>query len=231
MILSIGHRGAAALEPENTLRSFNKAIELRVDFVEFDVHRCKSGEIVVIHDEAVDRTTNGKGFVSEMTLQELKKLDAEKGEKIPTLQEAIDCCKGKAKIYIEIKAKGVEEDVVAAAVKNGIVNETIVKSFFHECSKNVKDIAAAKKIPLKTGILLVGNPVNIVDVARAAKADYVSANHNFVDERMASAIKKAGLGLTVWNCDTEHDIKRMMKLNVDAIGSNKPDLLMKVLGR
>ncbi len=231
MVQAIGHRGAAFLEPENTLRGFRKAIEIGVDYVEFDVHRCRTGELVVIHDETVDRTTNGRGFVAELTLQQLENLDAGKGEKIPTLQEAIECCKGKVKMLIEIKAKGIEEDAVSAIAKNGIVNDAVVKSFFHEYSKNVKEIAAARKIPLKTGILIVGNPVNIVDVAKAAKADYVSANHYFVDERMAAAVKKAGLGMTVWNCDTERDIGRMLKLNVDMIGSNRPDLLMKSLGK
>src|SRR3989338_86923 len=97
---TMGHRGAAALEPENTLRGFRRAIELGVDYVEFDVHCCKSGELVVIHDETVDRTTNGKGFVADLTLQQLKKLDAGKSETIPTLQEAIDTCKCKIKMYI-----------------------------------------------------------------------------------------------------------------------------------
>lgn len=231
MIYTIGHRGAAALEPENTLCGFRKAIELGLDYVEFDVHRCKSGELVVIHDETVDRTTNGKGLVAEMTLQQLKKLDAGKGEKIPTLQEVIDVCKGKIKMYIELKAKGLEEDVVAAIINNKIVDDVMVKSFFHEYSKNVKEIAIAKKLQLKTGILIVGNPVNIVEVAKAAKADFVSANHYFVDERMAKLLKNAGLGVTVWNCDNEYDINRMVKLGVDMIASNKPDLLIKVLNR
>ncbi|MBI3036419.1 hypothetical protein HYY73_01500 [Candidatus Woesearchaeota archaeon] len=231
MTQTIGHRGAAALEPENTLRGFRKAIELGVDYVEFDVHRCKSGELVVIHDETVDRTTNGKGFVADLTLQQLKKLDAGKGETIPTLQEAIDICKGKVKMYIELKAKELEDDIVAAILENGIVEDVIVKSFFHEYSKKVKEIAAAKKLPLKTGILIVGNPVNIVEVAKAAKADFVSSNHYFTDERMAKLVKQAGLGMTVWNCDTEYDIQRMLELNVDMIASNRPDLLLKVLQR
>lgn len=231
MIKTIGHRGAAALEPENTLRGFRKAIELGLDYVEFDIHRCKSGELVVMHDETVDRTTNGNGFVKDLTLQQLKKLDAGKGEQIPTLQEAIDCCKEKIKMCIELKAARLENDTVAEIIDNNVVESSMVKSFFHEYSKNVKEIAAAKNLQLKTGILIVGNPVDIVEVAKAAKADFVSANHCFVDGRMVKLLKNAGLGITVWNCDNEHDIQRMLKLNVDMIASNRPDLLMKVLGR
>lgn len=231
MIQTIGHRGAAALEPENTLRGFTKAIEIGVDYVEFDIHRCKSGELVVIHDETVDRTTDGKGFVADLTLQQLKKLDAGKGEKIPTLQETINCCKGKVKMQIELKAYGLEEDTVAAIKRNNIATDVMVISFYHKFIRKVKEIAAAKKIAVKTGALIVGNPANPVAVVKDAKADFLSANQNFTDERMVKELKKAGFGITVWNCDTEQDIKRLAGLEVEMIGSNRPDLLLKALGR
>ena len=81
-IIKVGHRGASGYEPENTLLAFKKAIEIGADMIELDVRRCKSGELVVIHDETVNRTTNGKGEVSEKTLTELKGLEMEKGERI-----------------------------------------------------------------------------------------------------------------------------------------------------
>ncbi|MEM2913929.1 MAG: glycerophosphodiester phosphodiesterase family protein, partial [Candidatus Bathyarchaeia archaeon] len=87
-MLKVGHRGARAYEPENTLRSFKKAIDLGVDAVELDVRRTKDNELVVIHDAEVDKTTNGKGLVNMLTLREIKQLDTKKGEKIPTLEEA-----------------------------------------------------------------------------------------------------------------------------------------------
>lgn len=89
-MLKIGHRGARAYEPENTLRSYKKAIELGVDAVELDVRKTKDNEIVVIHDPDVDKTTDGKGLFSELTLNEIKHLNTEKGEKIPALEEALD---------------------------------------------------------------------------------------------------------------------------------------------
>src|SRR6056297_2287931 len=106
MVLKIGHRGAMGYEPENTLRSFKKAIELNVDMVELDVYVCSSGELVVIHDDKVDKTTNGKGYVSEKSFDELRKLDAGMGEKIPTLQEVLDLIDKRAKVNIELKGKG-----------------------------------------------------------------------------------------------------------------------------
>lgn len=94
MVLRIGHRGAAGYEPENTLRSFKTALRLGAEMTELDVHICGTGELVVIHDESVDRTTDGSGFVRDMTLDELKSLDAGKGEKIPTLNEVFSTLRG-----------------------------------------------------------------------------------------------------------------------------------------
>ena len=104
----IAHRGASYFEPENTLRSFRRAVEMGADRVEVDVRLSKDNKLVVIHDPRVDRTTNGTGRVKDMTLQELKSLDAGKGEKIPTLQEVIDALKD-TKLVIEMKIPGIEE--------------------------------------------------------------------------------------------------------------------------
>ena len=108
-ILKIGHRGAAGLEPENTLRSFGKAISLGVDAVEFDLHKCKTGELVAIHDSSVNRTTNGIGLVADLTLAELKLLDAGAEETIPTFSEILDFINKRVKVFIEIKEKGIAE--------------------------------------------------------------------------------------------------------------------------
>jgi len=116
-MLKIGHRGAKGYEPENTLRSFQKALELNVDAVELDVRRTKDGAIVVIHDAEVDRTTNGKGLVSELTLKEIKELDIEKGEKIPTLEEALDFLDKKVKIFIELKEIGMKRVCYTQSMK------------------------------------------------------------------------------------------------------------------
>ena len=110
-MIRIGHRGAMGYEPENTLRSFKKALALKVDMIEFDVYVCKTGEVVVIHDDKVDRTTNGKGYVVQKTLQELTSLDAGKGEKIPLLEEALDCINKKVQVNIELKGEGTAEPV------------------------------------------------------------------------------------------------------------------------
>jgi len=105
MFLKIGHRGAMGYEPENTLRSFKKALDLKVDMIELDVYVCKSDELIVIHDDKVDRTTNGQGYVVNKTFEELRTLDAGKNEKIPTLSEVLNLVNRKAKLNIELKGK------------------------------------------------------------------------------------------------------------------------------
>ena len=118
-MLKIGHRGARAYEPENTVSSYKKALELGVDAVELDVRRTKDGEIIVIHDAEVDRTTNGKGLVSQLTLKEIKQFNTEKDQKIPTLEEALDFLDKKVKVLIELKETGFEEKTLKTIRKKG----------------------------------------------------------------------------------------------------------------
>ena len=119
MVLRIGHRGAAGHAPENTLLSLNKAMELGCDMTEIDVHICASGEVVVIHDDVVDRTTDGTGAVSELSLDELKSLDAGKGEKISTLNKVLSSLKGRISLNIEFKGEGTPEPVFGIVKDSG----------------------------------------------------------------------------------------------------------------
>ena len=105
-MLIIGHRGACGLEPENTLRSVQRAMDLGVDMVEIDIYE-HEGRLIVMHDETLDRTTNGVGKYSDYSLDHLRKLDAGKGERIPYLEEVIELTRDKVGLNIEIKGRGV----------------------------------------------------------------------------------------------------------------------------
>ena len=122
----VGHRGAAGYAPENTLLSFQTAIDIGCDATEMDVRLSKDGEVVVIHDDGVSRVTDGTGFVDEMSLAELKKLDCPEKQKIPTLQEVIDLCKGKIDLLIELKAQGTPEKVNRIIERNKITENVAV---------------------------------------------------------------------------------------------------------
>ncbi len=119
-MLRVGHRGARAYAPENTLASFKKAIEIGVDAIELDVRKTKDNQLVVIHDADVKRTTDGEGLVSELTLGQIKDFSAEGSEKIPTLEEALDFLDKKVKVLIELKEAGIEEQVLSIVHARGL---------------------------------------------------------------------------------------------------------------
>src|SRR3990170_2621002 len=136
-MLRIGHRGARAYEPENTLRSFGKALEMGVDAVEFDVRKTRDNHLVVIHDADVKRTTNGKGLVADLTLKEIKEFSTEKGEKIPTLEEALEFLDSKVKILIELKEQGYEEKILSTIHSKKLEKNVIIVSFLDDALKKI----------------------------------------------------------------------------------------------
>ncbi len=166
MVWVVGHRGCA-YEPENTIRAIKKAIDIGVDIVEVDVHLSKDNELVVIHDERLDRTTNGKGLVKDFTLEELRQFDAGKGERLPTLQDVIDTCRGKVQLLIELKALGSEEKVLKKLEENRFKEEVYIISFWHQMIKQVRKLDSN----IRTGILFVGHPVNPSQLAKDAQAN------------------------------------------------------------
>jgi glycerophosphoryl diester phosphodiesterase len=219
-MIIMGHRGAAALEPENTLLSISRAMEIGVDAVEVDVHLTKDKDLVVIHDPTVDRTTNGTGPVRSHSLRELKKLDAGKGERIPTLQEVIDLIDRRVKLVIELKEEGAERQVVELIDHNNLYDHVYVISFWHRLARTVKEMD--KRI--KTGVLLVGCPVD-VSVAVQASADALVMRYTFVDRQFVEMAHKRDLKVIIWNIDDPNLIKPYADMGVDGIGSNDPRVL------
>lgn len=217
-----GHRGAAKLEPENTLRSIQKAIDLGVDQIEIDVHLTRDGHLVVIHDMTVDRTTNGHGAVADLTLQEIKQLDAGKGERIPTLQEVIDGVRGKVILQIELKGPGTAEPVVRAVEQNGIADEVVLTSFVHDRLREAHQLNP--KISL--GALWSKPPEDACEQAIEMGAEALHIQHQHIDAALVQKAHAAGLKIRAWNPDTIEEMQRVIDLGVDAVGSNRPDLLI-----
>jgi len=111
-MLRIGHRGAAGHAPENTLLSIQKAIEIGVDIVEVDVRRTRDGELVLLHDQRVNRTTNGRGHIGDLSFEEARRLDAGSGQAIPSLREALELVRGSVQLMIELKEPGIVPEVM-----------------------------------------------------------------------------------------------------------------------
>lgn len=224
MPLVVAHRGASAYEPENTLAAIKKAIELKADGVEVDVHQTKDKELVVIHDATVDRTTNGKGYVKDMTVEQLKSLSTTKGEKIPTLQEVIDLVRDKIYLEIEIKQQGIERDVIEKIRGNRLKNVCVSSPF-----PNV--VAKAKKIDskIKTSLGVATKPANILEILTKTGADKVSLNYLFAERTVVNQIKLIKKEIGVWTVNEPIDIRKMIRLNVDQITTDKPDVVIKEL--
>jgi glycerophosphoryl diester phosphodiesterase len=191
-MLRIGHRGAKAYEPENTLRSFRKALEIGVDAVEFDVRKTKDEHLVVIHDADVKRTTDGKGLVGELTLEEVKGFSADKGEKIPTLSEALDFLDKKVKIVIELKETGVENQVLSLVRQNELQENVIIVSFIEETLQKVRELDDE----VETGLLYVKHK-NPVKAASELKASYLLPFYKFTHTTNVKKAHENGLKIIV----------------------------------
>jgi glycerophosphoryl diester phosphodiesterase len=219
-MLRIGHRGARAYEPENTIRSFKKAIEIGVDAVELDVRKTKDGQLVVIHDPDMKRTTDGKGLVSELTLKEIKAFSTEKGEKIPTLKETLDFLDKKVKILIELKEAGVEEEVLALVRENGLQKSVIVTSFLENALQKVRELDK----DIATGLIYAKHK-NPLKAALELKAQYLVAFYRFTHTANIQKAHENGLKVIVWTVNTPEEVAAYVQKGVDGITSDKPDIL------
>jgi glycerophosphoryl diester phosphodiesterase len=219
-MLRIGHRGARAYAPENTLKSFRKAIEIGVDAIELDVRKTKDNQLVVIHDADVKRTTNGEGLVSELTLAQIKALSAGDGEKIPKMQEALDFLDKKVKVLVELKEAGFEEQVLSVVHTKGLEKNVVIISFLEEALKKVRE----QYNTIKTG-LIYAKPSNPVKAALELKANYLVAFYRFIHTANVQKAHENGLKIIVWTINTPEEAQTYAKKGVDCIASDKPDIL------
>ncbi len=224
MIEIIGHRGARGLEPENTMRSFQKAIELGVDYIECDVHLTKDGHIVLIHDHTLDRTTNATGNVGDYTFEEIRKLDAGKGEKIPTLQELIDLARGKVKLHIELKDEKATEQTVNLIEKNGIVDQMFLTSGNTDTLKRVRELNP--KISLEH--IFGQPPEDAIERAKSVSAKRVSCHINYLTADFVQKAHKNGLQVIAWPPNTLEEAKKALECGVDLICTDRPDIVNKL---
>ncbi len=246
--LLIGHRGAAALAPENTLASILKALELGVNRIEIDVHLTKDGHPVVIHDNTLSRTTNGMGFVKRKTLAQLKALSAGckfssafENEKIPTLQEVLQTINGKAGLQIEVKhgskrSPGIEEKVLQQIYDFKGQEWCFVNSFdtrvlkkFHALDKNI----------ILHKLLVMRLPVVNAHIDRTLSAgtlrrySYVTefgVSYKHATKSLINDIHLMGKKLNVWTPNDKESFLRLAEMGVDGIITDKPDLFRKVFG-
>src|SRR5271157_2053471 len=213
----IAHRGAVTEAPENTLKSFQRAIEMGADYVEFDVHFAKDGEIVVIHDEALKRTTGRPGKVHDFTASQLAEMDAGEGEHIPTLEEVIKLCNGQIKLQIEIKVKGIAQALISQLKNYEILENVLISSFIH------RELDAVKKIDFRipcatldpTGSSWVTAWFGAKNVILNAMGRHMDGTHPYykiLNREFVRRAHAAGLFVNPWTINDPKIMPRLLDL-------------------
>jgi glycerophosphoryl diester phosphodiesterase len=216
------HRGASGDFPENTKSAILEALKVGVDGIEVDI-QSSFDDYMVIHDSWLDRTTSGKGRVSNFTAHELSKLDAGNGEKIPTLQQLFDWNNNKSLLNIELKHTFALERFVAQLEQNieaKKISRTniLVSSFDHHQLQWLKN-----KLPwLKIGALTSSIPINYAKFASDLNAYSVHADKTFINKAFAEDAKKRGLKIYAYTVDRKEDIALMLEYGIDGIFTNYP---------
>lgn len=233
----VGHRGAAGVAPENTIAAFQEAFDAGAAMCELDVHLTKDGVPVVIHDERVDRTTNGVGPVADWTLAELKHLDAGlwfdrrfRGQKIPTLREVLRFSRGRMKLFLELKTNktdypGIEEAVFTDIREEGMAEEVIVGSFHAPTVVRAKALARGVSVG---GILEDLRGLEAF-LAETGGFDVLSAGHVWATEETVAPVHARGLPLFLWTVNEEDEMRRCARLGVVGLISDFPRTLARVL--
>jgi glycerophosphoryl diester phosphodiesterase len=240
--LNFGHRGAPRAAPENTLASFQKAREMGADGVELDVMLCADGEVVVMHDLTVERTTDGHGRIPDLTLAQIKALDAGArfgppfvGERVPTLHEVAAWAQNDVLLNIELKSRNLrsdelEEKVVAITREYGLERRVILSSFNPFALWRIRRLAPE----LQTGLLYEGDlPIFLrrAWLRPLARPNALHPHYAMVTDAYLWWARRKGYRVNVWAPDQTLDLQRLIDQKVDAIITNRPDTLARMLKR
>ncbi|SFL66260.1 glycerophosphoryl diester phosphodiesterase [Paenibacillus sp. 1_12] len=231
--LIIAHRGSKGMAPENTLAAFQLGLNQGCEGIELDIHLTADGEIVVCHDLTLDRTTNGKGFIVEKSLSEIKTFDAGswfgdsfKGETIPTLNEVFDLVPDTIMVNVEIKyAYGgqIEHKLLDLLHKRNRMDNVVISSFDHKCVRRVKLMEPAAKI----GLLYQANLLDPIAYARSFDVDVYSLHPYFQHLDAEDVLKAVENGLYVYpyTANAESDLLHLTQIGVSGIITDFPGRL------
>ena len=217
--LCIGHRGASGHAPENTLKAFELAIKMGCLWIELDVY-CVDGELVVIHDDDVDRTTNGSGAVMSLGFSALRQLDAGHGERIPTLQEVLDLCDRRIGVNVELKGPDTAlpvSELLNSALKDGWHQDQFLLSSF-----NHKELTQAD--PNFNRGALFYKAADYVSRAQSLGAKTINLDHKLVDETIVIEAHDQALKVFVYTVNTRDEMQVLKDMGVVGVFTNFPDL-------
>jgi glycerophosphoryl diester phosphodiesterase len=243
------HRGGALLWPENSLLAYRNALALGVDALETDVHLSADGEVIVIHDPTLDRTTTGRGAVARVRLADLASLrltgldGSPTDEPVPTLAQLLDAiAPTRADLLLEIKVgadqqryPGIEEKVLELVRSRGLASRVWLMAFEPETVRRLRDLdpAACTALLVARGRVMREGvaPVATIPWAVGLGASALGLDHRLIDAGVIAAAHAANLALAAWTVNAEPDLKRMVDLGVDVVISDRPDLALRAVGR
>jgi len=233
--LAISHRACQGHAPENTLAGMLAALAFGVDAIEIDVQTSRDGVPVLVHDETVGRTTGGTGRVNDLTLAELRALDAGRGfdgrfagERIPTLAEALETTRGRCLLVIEVKQRGIEREVADVVRRLDAVADSMVWSFHAEVVGAIR--VALPEVPAaRLWAGREGDPAEVLGATVRCGAQAVSVHHAAVSEALVRGARLRGLSVFTWTADTPEDQTRVAACGVAGVCTNYPDVLRATL--
>ncbi|MFJ9243751.1 glycerophosphodiester phosphodiesterase [Streptomyces sp. NPDC101776] len=216
--LTIGHRGVMGLEPENTLRSFVAAEQAGLDVIELDLHLSSDGALVVMHDADVDRTTDGTGPIAERTLDELRTLDAGRGERVPVFEEVLDAVR--SPIQAEIKDLAAARALAEVMHRRNLVERVEVSSFHDEAIAEI-----ARLVPgVRTALIASRFGPDVVERATEAGAETVCLNIRRLTLEVVEAARKADLRIIGWVVNTQDQLRLVRALGLDGATTDYPEI-------
>jgi glycerophosphoryl diester phosphodiesterase len=243
----IAHRGNSCHAPANTIESICQAIELGVDIIELDVQSSRDGVPVLIHNDTLDETTDGKGKVSSLDLTQLKKLDAGSwkdkkyaGERIPTLMEALEFAKGKVNLSLDLKSEAMIPAMIKAVQDADMVGDVVICGCGEPQAQKIWEIDHNLTILLNTDSLLdeLAKREDKSEfireyIRRACKGKLAALNvsYRYVNHELIRKAHLRGLPVWTWTVDDKKDMERLIQIGVDAIYSNWPERLLKVISK
>ena len=224
-ILNIGHRGAMGYEPENTIASIKKAIDLGADGFEIDVFRCLSGEIVLFHDKYLDKLTNGEGLIEKKSLTDLKKLSVLGTEnKIPTLEEVLNIINKQVFLNIELKGKNTAKASLELVEK--FINQKKISSqniLFSSFDWNELEKVRELNSDVKIALITENDPLLAIETAKKLKAFAINPNYKDLSKKNIKIIHNNDFKIYTWTVNNKRDISKMKLLKVDGIITDFPD--------
>lgn len=226
------HRGGARLAPENTVSAVKSAIRSRADYAEIDVQQTEDGEIILLHDGSLERVTGIDRKAGEMSYAEIRALDAGswfaedfRGEKIPTLEEVMECCRGKIRLNIEIKNNGCNEDIAGRVVriieKQDFEEKCVVTSMNYECLERIRELNSD---------IITGYTMSVAygDISGLDAADFFSVNYACLSREFVKTAHEQGKAVCVWTLNDPGEIQRAIDCGADNIITDDPELVRRI---